>query len=88
MQIDLTAKEIALCISALNYWEKDKRHLITEFSVGEHDDMVHVGVITAVRDRLYDYIEDPDGKLDKREWLQHQNVWSVRRETAVVFKNN
>ena len=88
MQIDLTAKEIALCITALNSLEIDTKASVSNCeAVKPDDDLVYCGVLTAVRDRLYEYIVDPDGKLDRRKLLQHRNVLAVQREIAVVYKN-
>lgn len=87
MQIDLTAKEIALCVTALNHLYIDVKTDVLNCAIDDSDDdLVYCGVLTAVRDRLYEYILDPDGKLDRRDWLQHRNVWSVRKETPVVVK--
>lgn len=82
MQIDLTAKEIALCITALNTVIEDLP-LIHDCS---QDDLILAGIIMCVRDRLYNYIDEPKSKIDKRKWRQDRNVWCLPPGENLVFK--
>lgn len=82
MQIDLTAKEIALCITALNTVIEDLP-LINDCS---QDDLIFAGIIMSVRDRLYSYIDKPKSKIDKRTWRQDRNVWCLPPSEKLVFE--